>query len=72
VILAGRRINDCMGVLQGDTGQVDVHDPSVGAAETRHECWLTPIGVRAFGRPEASLVYDVKDVLPRAAADGRP
>ena len=28
-------------------------------------------GVRAFGKPEASIVYDVKSILPRGAADGR-
>ena len=28
-------------------------------------------GVRAFGRPKASIVYDVKYVLPRDAVDGR-
>ena len=28
-------------------------------------------GVRAFGKPEASIVYDVKYVLPRDAVDGR-
>ncbi len=28
-------------------------------------------GVRAFGKPEASIVYDVKHVLPREAVDGR-
>ena len=28
-------------------------------------------GVRAFGKPEASVVYDVKYVLPRNAVDGR-
>ena len=28
-------------------------------------------GVRAFGKPEASILYDVKHVLPRDAVDGR-
>jgi UDP-N-acetyl-D-galactosamine dehydrogenase len=28
-------------------------------------------GVRAFGKPSASVVYDVKHVLPREAVDGR-
>jgi UDP-N-acetyl-D-galactosamine dehydrogenase len=28
-------------------------------------------GVRAFGKAEASIVYDVKYVLPRTAVDGR-
>ena len=28
-------------------------------------------GVRAFGKPEANVVYDVKYVLPRDAVDGR-
>jgi UDP-N-acetyl-D-galactosamine dehydrogenase len=28
-------------------------------------------GVRAFGKPEASIVYDVKYVLPREWMDGR-
>jgi UDP-N-acetyl-D-galactosamine dehydrogenase len=28
-------------------------------------------GVRAFGKPAASIVYDVKYVLPRDAVDGR-
>ncbi len=28
-------------------------------------------GVRAFGKPEANIVYDVKYVLPRNAVDGR-
>src|SRR5690606_27898136 len=27
-------------------------------------------GVRAFGKPQASIVYDVKYVLPREAVDG--
>ena len=28
-------------------------------------------GVRAFGKPDGSVVYDVKHVLPRNAVDGR-
>jgi UDP-N-acetyl-D-glucosamine/UDP-N-acetyl-D-galactosamine dehydrogenase len=28
-------------------------------------------GVRAFGKPDASVVYDVKCVLPREAVDSR-
>jgi UDP-N-acetyl-D-galactosamine dehydrogenase len=28
-------------------------------------------GVRAFGKPDANIVYDVKYVLPRSAVDGR-
>ncbi|MEF2154770.1 Vi polysaccharide biosynthesis UDP-N-acetylglucosamine C-6 dehydrogenase TviB [Luteimonas sp. FXH3W] len=28
-------------------------------------------GVRAYGKPAANIVYDVKQVLPRAAIDGR-
>ena len=32
---------------------------------------LDGTGVRAFGKPEASVIYDVKHVLPRGAIDGR-
>ncbi|WP_028839280.1 Vi polysaccharide biosynthesis UDP-N-acetylglucosamine C-6 dehydrogenase TviB [Thermomonas fusca] len=47
------------------------YDAVVVAVGHQQFCALGGEGVRAFGKHEASIVYDVKYVLPRDAVDGR-
>ena len=51
-----------------EQGAYDAIVLAVGHDEFRE---LGGQGVRAFGKPEANVVYDVKYVLPRNAVDGR-
>ena len=51
-----------------EQGAYDAIVLAVGHKEFRQ---LGGEGVRAFGQPQASIVYDVKYVLPRDAVDGR-
>lgn len=55
-------------VAAPEPGGYDAIVLAVGHAQFRA---LGGDGVRAFGKPGASIVYDVKCVLPRAAVDGR-
>jgi UDP-N-acetyl-D-galactosamine dehydrogenase len=51
-----------------EQGAYDAVVLAVGHDEFRQ---LGAAGVRAFGKPQDSVVYDVKYVLPRHAVDGR-
>ena len=51
-----------------EQGAYDAIVLAVGHDEFRQ---MGGVGVRAFGKDEASIVYDVKYVLPRDAVDGR-
>ena len=55
-------------VAQPAAGGYDAIIVAVGHEQFRA---LGGEGARAFGKAEASIVYDVKYVLPRAAVDGR-
>ena len=55
-------------IAQPATGSYDAIILAVGHEQFRA---LGGSGVRAFGKPGGSVVYDVKHVLPRDAVDGR-
>jgi UDP-N-acetyl-D-glucosamine/UDP-N-acetyl-D-galactosamine dehydrogenase len=59
------------GLTPIDTPQPGTYDAIVLAVGHDEFRKLGGQGVRALGKPEASVVYDVKYVLPRAAVDGR-
>ncbi len=55
-------------IAKPEPGRYDAMILAVGHDQFRA---LGGQGVRAFGKPDASVVYDVKHVLPREAVDGR-
>ncbi|TAK39899.1 MAG: Vi polysaccharide biosynthesis UDP-N-acetylglucosamine C-6 dehydrogenase TviB [Lysobacteraceae bacterium] len=48
-----------------------IYDAIVMAVGHEEFCELGERGVRAYGKPNSSVVFDVKYVLPREAVDGR-
>ncbi len=58
------------GITAIETPEHNVYDAIVVAVGHREFCQLGGAGIRAFGKP-ASVIYDVKYVLPADAVDGR-
>ncbi|WP_287598354.1 Vi polysaccharide biosynthesis UDP-N-acetylglucosamine C-6 dehydrogenase TviB [Thermomonas sp.] len=54
-----------------ETPEQGAYDAVIVAVGHRQFCELGGEGVRALGKPEGSVVFDVKYVLPRDAVDGR-
>lgn len=54
--------------IQPEQGTYDAMIVAVGHDQFRQ---LGGQGIRAYGKPEGNIVYDVKYVLPRDAVDGR-
>jgi UDP-N-acetyl-D-galactosamine dehydrogenase len=59
------------GISPIKTPEQGTYDAVIVAVGHRQFCELGGEGVRAYGKPDGSVVFDVKYVLPRDAVDGR-
>ncbi len=59
------------GISPIKTPEQGAYDAVIVAVGHRQFCELGGEGVRAYGKPDGSVVFDVKYVLPRDAVDGR-
>ncbi|TLX21353.1 Vi polysaccharide biosynthesis UDP-N-acetylglucosamine C-6 dehydrogenase TviB [Thermomonas fusca] len=59
------------GISPINTPEQGAYDAVIVAVGHRQFCELGGEGVRAYGKPDGNVVFDVKYVLPRDAVDGR-
>ena len=69
--VAGEESRHEYGLVPVETPEQGVYDAVVLAVGHNEFQQLGGDGIRAYGKPDASVVYDVKCILPRSAVDGR-